>query len=708
MVQPLWMACLAAFAGLSVMCMTSSRETCEDPHGPVDAVSLLAARGRLWKRNAKLGDEHRVGHDHDLHVRVQQPQEKSPQTTYDCIGEDAGHRHCIFKNLYFGTLPGYSTPDFFMMVPQDQHQGDVSFLRADKYDYPWRPHMHTLPTAKDIQDYVDSKVLLEEPDLSVQFNPLFHHNIGHAIFDGLYPAYVALAALGQQERKFRPVVSVDAGCFDEHNQGPLQPGQIVETYLPDPKYGRSLRTSYVTLKSLPASFLEGKKRTCNFQEGLDSRGEDLGVRAASDESSCCQACGETFGCESAVLFAGTCYLKGKCSIGGSCSVASAERKLCMLQGTSTEGNLTVLVSNNEVSVPTSWVQGKVRRRCMSEGVFETFGRSGEIRRLFEMRRDVGLNSDLLLRFEEIVMGVGGAGNMVSDRSGAIGGSQPPMDAMRHFRDRMYASYGISVNSEMPKTGDKLNVMVVSNKRFNDGDFIEIEGSLKDAEQQGPTFAETVDWQTVGAPDTRFRDQLKRVSEADVYVSSIGTALQYVPFMRDGRVYVALGSIWQKQKRLVPTFMEQQLAGAGTPYLRTLYADPGAVLRNSSKPQTEGAMLMDLGEDGYRVNVNRTLLADLLGDARTLIHGGFKIPVPPEDNLSEEGRLIVELIQQDPTTGQQMQDDRNTGGCAALLWNELIVYEVGPWAEGGPCTVNRKLLRQLRKKHGLFSYGAPEV
>mmetsp|Transcript_146856 Transcript_146856/g.281539 ORF Transcript_146856/g.281539 Transcript_146856/m.281539 type:complete len:249 (-) Transcript_146856:96-842(-) len=248
-------------------------------------------------------------------------------------------------------------------------------------------------------------------------------------------------------------------------------------------------------------------------------------------------------------------------------------------------------------------------------------------------------------------------------------------------------------------------MVVSNKRFSSTDRDEIKESLKDAEKEGPVFGEMVDWQFVGQPDTRFRDHLKRVAEADVYVSSIGTALQYVPFMRDGRVYVALGSIWQKSGRRFPTFMEQQLAGAGTPYLRTLYADPGAALR-----EKESAALIDLGEDGYAVNVVRNLLVDRLGQARKLIHAGFKMPVPAEENLSTEGRLIVELIQQDPTTGQQMQDDRNGANydCATHFWNECVVYEVGPWAEGGGCNVNRKLLRQLRKQHGLFNYGAPEI
>lgn len=705
MAQPLAMVFLTLVTMLFCLCdSASSRHASITADGtPLDAMSLLELRGSIRKSNLLLRE------DRDIKAHMQETAKKSPQTTWNCVGEDAAHRHCVFKNLYYGIPPGGGPPDFMVLSQEDMPSfEEVSFLRADKYEGPWTPReIDSFSSVKEIQDFVDSKVLLEEPDLSVQFNPLFHQNIGHAIFDGLYPAYVAVTALGDKDRKFRPVVSVDAGCFEEQAEG-LQPGQLVEAYLPDAKHGRSLRTAQVEVKSLPSTAMMEEKRTCNFRRGFDSSGADLGAQGVGSQQSCCQACAKTFGCKSAVLFGGMCYLKGKCPNGDHCGYArDNERMLCELEGASVESNITLLVSNAEVSVPQSWVIGRVRRRCMSEGVFETFGRSGEMRRLFEMERDVRANNNLLVRFEEIIMGVGGAGNMVSDGSGAIGGSQPPMKAMQHFRDRMYAAYDIPVNNQKPKQGDKLNVMVISNKRFGSSDMESIRSALKETEKSGPVFGEMVDWGKVGKPDTRFRDHLKRVSEADVYVSSIGTALQYVPFMRDGRVYVALGSLWQRSGRVFPTFMEQQLAGAGTPYLKTLYADPGAVLREK-KP--DGASFLSLGEDGYAASVNGNLLVDLLGEAQNLVREGFKMPVPVEDNLSKEARLIVELIQRDPTTGQQMQADRNGANykCAVLLWNEAIVYEVGPWQDGGGCTVNRKLLRQLRKEHGLYSYGAPET
>jgi hypothetical protein len=51
-------------------------------------------------------------------------------------------------------------------------------------------------------------------------------------------------------------------------------------------------------------------------------------------------------------------------------------------------------------------------------------------------------------------------------------------------------------------------------------------------------------------------------------------------------------------------MEQQLAGGGTPYLRTLYADPGKKLRL-------GLPHPSLGEDGYFAGLDEEVVAQRL-------------------------------------------------------------------------------------------------
>jgi hypothetical protein len=354
---------------------------------------------------------------------------------------------------------------------------------------------------------------------------------------------------------------------------------------------------------------------------------------------------------------------------------------------------------------------------MSEGVFETFGGMGEIRRLFELERDSRNDPNLIVRFEKIVMGVGGAGNLIADRTGAIGGSVAPQNAMGQFRDRMVRAYGLDVqsSSKPPQVDRTLNVIVVENKRYNGEDRSALADVIQRLNKQANVHAEFVDWGRIGNSEdnlrgrignseNKFREHLRKTQETDVYISSIGTALQYVPFMRDGSVYIALGSVWMRNGRQFPTFFEQQLAGGGTPYLRTLYADPGAMLRQQNKK-------VPYYEDGYSVGVNGSLVLDLMRNAENLLRRGFHIPVPIEDNLSVEAKVLVELCRRDASACTEMNEYRNFRqyDCEVLGWNEAVVYEVGAWREGGKCGNSyRKVLRQLRKEYGLPSYGAPGI
>merc|ERR1740120_391061 len=102
--------------------------------------------------------------------------------------------------------------------------------------------------------------------------------------------------------------------------------------------------------------------------------------------------------------------------------------------------------------------------------------------------------------------------------------------------------------------------------------------------------------------------------------------------------------------------------------------------------------------------------DLMQNAEKLVRQGFHIPVPVEDNLSLEAKVLVELCRRDASACNEMNEYRNSREyeCETILWNEAVVYEVGPWREGGKCGNSyRKLLRQLRKEYRLPGYGAPD-
>jgi len=102
------------------------------------------------------------------------------------------------------------------------------------------------------------------------------------------------------------------------------------------------------------------------------------------------------------------------------------------------------------------------------------------------------------------------------------------------------------------------------------------------------------------------------------------------------------------------------------------------------------------------------VSELMEQAEALLRNGFEIPAAPEENLSVEGRLLVDLCKRDAKACQNIMNHRNGGNGQLLLWNECVVYEVGPWRKGRECgSAHHDLLRQMRKEYNIGGYGAPE-
>jgi hypothetical protein len=85
----------------------------------------------------------------------------------------------------------------------------------------YRPNHRVFDTYEELHQFVrftiDPMVL---SGLTVRFNQLWHGNIGHALFDGLYPAYVALIRFAPKHlQPFRVFAGFDNGkcsnCFSE-------------------------------------------------------------------------------------------------------------------------------------------------------------------------------------------------------------------------------------------------------------------------------------------------------------------------------------------------------------------------------------------------------------------------------------------------------------------------------------------------------------
>merc|ERR1719440_2005125 len=109
--------------------------------------------------------------------------------------------------------------------------------------------------------------------------------------------------------------------------------------------------------------------------------------------------------------------------------------------------------------------------------------------------------------------------------------------MAHFRDRMLQAYGLPVDAKSSDRSERaskpLDIMVVKNKRFYADDESALHSVINHikSENPGSVNIELIDWGNVGTPENRFREHLKRVQQADVYVSSTGemSALQKIDF-----------------------------------------------------------------------------------------------------------------------------------------------------------------------------------
>jgi len=76
---------------------------------------------------------------------------------------------------------------------------------------PWAPKVKVFNTGEELRSFVDSLGIEEEEELTVFHECIWHPNIGHAFWDGLYPAYLALVKFGYKDADFNLM------CYDFSN-----------------------------------------------------------------------------------------------------------------------------------------------------------------------------------------------------------------------------------------------------------------------------------------------------------------------------------------------------------------------------------------------------------------------------------------------------------------------------------------------------------
>ncbi|UJR20031.1 hypothetical protein I4U23_023165 [Adineta vaga] len=126
------------------------------------------------------------------------------ETKIECIGSFK-NQSCLFKNLYYinRTFWILTTKETSFPLPSVRIGSMVSTLIT--------PSRRRFYSYKDLEDFVHVHIQpIVIPNLTVYFDQLWLMNIGHALFDGLYPAYLALIRFSPRHlHSFRILLSTN-------------------------------------------------------------------------------------------------------------------------------------------------------------------------------------------------------------------------------------------------------------------------------------------------------------------------------------------------------------------------------------------------------------------------------------------------------------------------------------------------------------------
>jgi hypothetical protein len=107
-------------------------------------------------------------------------------TDVECIGT-LYNQSCLYRNLYYveGSFWALSLKESNLSLP------GVRLEALATNDF--RPKHRIFNTYEELRQFIHFNIsLMVLPGLTLHFNQRWHRNIGHALFDGLYPAYLAL------------------------------------------------------------------------------------------------------------------------------------------------------------------------------------------------------------------------------------------------------------------------------------------------------------------------------------------------------------------------------------------------------------------------------------------------------------------------------------------------------------------------------------
>ncbi|CAF4851693.1 unnamed protein product [Rotaria sp. Silwood1] len=157
---------------------------------------------------------------------------RSLVTTVECIGP-LYNQSCLYKNLY------YTNRGFWALSLKESNLSLPGVRLEALATTDFRPNHRVFDTYDELRKFVrftiDPMVI---SGLTLHFNQRWHKNIGHALFDGLYPAYVALIRFTPKHlQPFRVLVGLDnvncGSCFSEDVYSRFAGGGLIKTNIID-------------------------------------------------------------------------------------------------------------------------------------------------------------------------------------------------------------------------------------------------------------------------------------------------------------------------------------------------------------------------------------------------------------------------------------------------------------------------------------------
>ncbi|CAF1066882.1 unnamed protein product [Adineta steineri] len=151
---------------------------------------------------------------------------KTLETKIQCIGPSY-NQSCLFQNLYY--VDSWHT----ILTVKGSYLPEYS-TRTSAFDmWAMKPNKREFDSYYHLENFVRNITYLRRiPYVTLHFGQPWHHNIGHALFDGLYPAYVALIRFSPRHlHPFRILAGIDEcdSCWSEDIYGRFGGLGIIKT-----------------------------------------------------------------------------------------------------------------------------------------------------------------------------------------------------------------------------------------------------------------------------------------------------------------------------------------------------------------------------------------------------------------------------------------------------------------------------------------------